>query len=218
MRAAGFRVSLLRQHAGIGLPAPRCRPLDDAVGPGSGGYFVSCVLPYPPVKQTRHCSQTFVQLAPLEGEFAMRVSAKTEYACIAMLELASQFGTGEPVRIRWIAERHRRSAAVPGANPPATEGGRAGGQRSWGGRRVSAPQAAPTNLPGPGHGSHRRLAGGRQPDQQRRRPIRPPSGSSPRPGRTWPPCSGRCSTRSRWPTCSKKPRRAITRAGMDDQI
>ena len=36
----------LRQHAGIGLPAPRCRPLDDAVGLGSGGYFVSCVLPY----------------------------------------------------------------------------------------------------------------------------------------------------------------------------
>ena len=35
----------LRQHAGIGLPAPRCRPLDDAVGLGSGGYFVSCVLP-----------------------------------------------------------------------------------------------------------------------------------------------------------------------------
>jgi Rrf2 family protein len=36
----------------------------------------------------------------------MRISAKTEYACIAMLELASQFGTGEPVRIREIAERH----------------------------------------------------------------------------------------------------------------
>lgn len=36
----------------------------------------------------------------------MRISAKTEYACIAMLELASQFGTGEPVRIRRIAERH----------------------------------------------------------------------------------------------------------------
>ena len=36
----------------------------------------------------------------------MRISAKTEYACIAMLELASQFRTGEPVRIRWIAERH----------------------------------------------------------------------------------------------------------------
>jgi Rrf2 family protein len=36
----------------------------------------------------------------------MRISAKTEYACIAMLELASQYGSGEPVRIRWIAERH----------------------------------------------------------------------------------------------------------------
>jgi Rrf2 family protein len=36
----------------------------------------------------------------------MRVSAKTEYACIAMLELASQYQTGEPVRIRRIAERH----------------------------------------------------------------------------------------------------------------
>jgi Rrf2 family protein len=36
----------------------------------------------------------------------LRVSAKTEYACIAMLELASQYGSGEPVRIRRIAERH----------------------------------------------------------------------------------------------------------------
>lgn len=36
----------------------------------------------------------------------MRISAKTEYACIAMLELASSFGSGEPVRIRKIAERH----------------------------------------------------------------------------------------------------------------
>ena len=36
----------------------------------------------------------------------MKISAKTEYACIAMLELASQYGSGEPVRIRQIAERH----------------------------------------------------------------------------------------------------------------
>jgi Rrf2 family protein len=36
----------------------------------------------------------------------MKISAKTEYACIAMMELGSQFGTGEPVRIRRIAERH----------------------------------------------------------------------------------------------------------------
>jgi len=37
----------------------------------------------------------------------MKVSAKTEYACIAMIELASQYGSGEPVRIRAIAERHQ---------------------------------------------------------------------------------------------------------------
>ncbi len=36
----------------------------------------------------------------------MKVSAKTEYACIAMLELAAQYGSSEPVRIRKIAERH----------------------------------------------------------------------------------------------------------------
>ncbi|MBN2475098.1 MAG: Rrf2 family transcriptional regulator [Pirellulales bacterium] len=39
----------------------------------------------------------------------MKISAKTEYACIAMLELAAQYESGEPVRIRRIAERH----AVP---------------------------------------------------------------------------------------------------------
>jgi Rrf2 family protein len=36
----------------------------------------------------------------------MRISAKTEYACIAMLELAAQHASGAPVRIREIAERH----------------------------------------------------------------------------------------------------------------
>jgi Rrf2 family protein len=36
----------------------------------------------------------------------MRVSAKTEYACIAMLELAAVHGSGEPVRIRTIADAH----------------------------------------------------------------------------------------------------------------
>jgi Rrf2 family protein len=36
----------------------------------------------------------------------MKISAKTEYACIAMMELAAQYGSGEPVRIRRIAERH----------------------------------------------------------------------------------------------------------------
>jgi len=36
----------------------------------------------------------------------MNISAKTEYACIAVLELAASFGSGEPVRIKHIAETH----------------------------------------------------------------------------------------------------------------
>ena len=36
----------------------------------------------------------------------MRISAKTEYACIAMLDLAAHYGSAEPIRIRHIAERH----------------------------------------------------------------------------------------------------------------
>ncbi|HEX5106137.1 MAG TPA: Rrf2 family transcriptional regulator [Pirellulaceae bacterium] len=36
----------------------------------------------------------------------MIVSAKTEYACIAVLELAARHASGEPVRIRDIAETH----------------------------------------------------------------------------------------------------------------
>ncbi len=36
----------------------------------------------------------------------MKISAKTEYACIAMLELAAQYDDGGLVRIREIAERH----------------------------------------------------------------------------------------------------------------
>ncbi|MCS7306630.1 MAG: Rrf2 family transcriptional regulator [Thermoguttaceae bacterium] len=37
----------------------------------------------------------------------MKISAKTEYACIAVLDLASRYGAGEPVRVREIAARHR---------------------------------------------------------------------------------------------------------------
>jgi len=36
----------------------------------------------------------------------MSLSAKTEYACIAVLELAARFGSPEPVRIREIADTH----------------------------------------------------------------------------------------------------------------
>ncbi|TWU29927.1 RrF2 family transcriptional regulator [Bythopirellula polymerisocia] len=36
----------------------------------------------------------------------MNLNAKTEYACLAMLELAQHYATGEPVQHRLIAERH----------------------------------------------------------------------------------------------------------------
>lgn len=36
----------------------------------------------------------------------MNISAKTEYACIAVLELAASYGSEEPVRIRSIADGH----------------------------------------------------------------------------------------------------------------
>ncbi len=36
----------------------------------------------------------------------MKLSAKTEYACIAMLELARRYDSREPVRIRDIADEH----------------------------------------------------------------------------------------------------------------
>ncbi len=45
---------------------------------------------------------------PLNCTFGpcMKVSAKTEYASIAVLELSQSYHTGEPVRIRDIADRH----------------------------------------------------------------------------------------------------------------
>ena len=36
----------------------------------------------------------------------MNLSAKTEYACVAVLELAKRFGSPEPLQAKSIAERH----------------------------------------------------------------------------------------------------------------
>ncbi|MBA62146.1 MAG: Rrf2 family transcriptional regulator [Planctomycetaceae bacterium] len=36
----------------------------------------------------------------------MNISAKTEYACVAILELAGRYGNNLPVRIKDISERH----------------------------------------------------------------------------------------------------------------
>ncbi|MDR3196654.1 MAG: Rrf2 family transcriptional regulator [Planctomycetaceae bacterium] len=37
---------------------------------------------------------------------SLKISAKTEYACIAIMDLAIHINSAEPVRIRNIAERH----------------------------------------------------------------------------------------------------------------
>jgi Rrf2 family protein len=36
----------------------------------------------------------------------MKLSAKTEYACLAMLQLAEEYSSGEPLQIRRIADEH----------------------------------------------------------------------------------------------------------------
>jgi Rrf2 family transcriptional regulator, cysteine metabolism repressor len=40
----------------------------------------------------------------------MKLSAKTEYACIAMVQLAKEYGKGDPLLIRRIADEHGISA------------------------------------------------------------------------------------------------------------
>src|ERR1700735_2272211 len=47
-----------------------------------------------------------IRVLLVTGWSFVKVSAKTEYACIAMLERSASFGSGEPVRIRKIAEDH----------------------------------------------------------------------------------------------------------------
>ena len=42
----------------------------------------------------------------------MRLSAKTEYACVAMIELAAGYTSHEPVRIRKIADEHDTGAVL----------------------------------------------------------------------------------------------------------
>jgi Rrf2 family transcriptional regulator, cysteine metabolism repressor len=67
----------------------------------------------------------------------MNLSAKTEYACLAMLELAKEFDSGEPVQLRKIAAEHGIPARflvqillqLKGASLVASTRGAAGGYR-----------------------------------------------------------------------------------------
>jgi Rrf2 family protein len=51
-------------------------------------------------------AKSAIEKSAIENPSMARVSAKTEYACIAVFELAQRYGQGEPVRIRDIAHRH----------------------------------------------------------------------------------------------------------------
>src|SRR5262245_20154391 len=65
----------------------------------------------------------------------MKISAKAEYACLAMLELAAQRSKGQPVSIKAIADRHEISSGfliqillqLKGAGLTSSSRGAAGG-------------------------------------------------------------------------------------------
>ena len=67
----------------------------------------------------------------------MKLSAKTEYACLAMLQLAEDYTSGEPVQLRRIADEHGIPARflvqillqLKGASLVASTRGAAGGYR-----------------------------------------------------------------------------------------
>jgi Rrf2 family protein len=67
----------------------------------------------------------------------MNLSAKTEYACLAMLELAKEYDSGEPLQLRRIAAEHGIPARflvqillqLKGASLVASTRGAAGGYR-----------------------------------------------------------------------------------------
>lgn len=49
---------------------------------------------------------SLVRVAKSRSGLPVKVSAKTEYACLAMIELAASHGSGSPVQVRKIAEQH----------------------------------------------------------------------------------------------------------------
>jgi Rrf2 family protein len=67
----------------------------------------------------------------------MNLSARTEYACLAMLQLAQEYNSGEPVQIRRIADEHAIPARflvqillqLKGASLVVSTRGAAGGYR-----------------------------------------------------------------------------------------
>jgi Rrf2 family protein len=81
------------------------------IGPFSCAPRAALARGLEPAARSRYVKQACAAECPVrtlpDGEFLpVHISAKTEYACIAVLELAARYRSGEPVRIRRIAETH----------------------------------------------------------------------------------------------------------------
>src|SRR5215475_6331543 len=85
--------------ASVAGPAPEPSCLARTSGPDAGVELA---------KPSADCTQPTERIAAerFRRRGTVKVSAKTEYACIAMLELSASYGAHEPVRIRKIAEEH----------------------------------------------------------------------------------------------------------------
>src|SRR5262249_20895060 len=57
-------------------------------------------------RRSAACTSSSTRAAAAFEGIIMRVSAKAEYACIAMLELAANFAEPQPVRVKAIADAH----------------------------------------------------------------------------------------------------------------
>jgi Rrf2 family protein len=132
------------------------------------------------------------------------ISAKTEYACIAMLDLASQHQSGHPVRIREIAERHdvpprflvQILLQLKGAGLVASVRGAAGGYQ------LLIPPAE-ISL-----GRILHVIDGRGDDETQSSHASPDSPAVKVLQRAWkrlPPPNGNCSMALHWPICSNAP-------------
>ena len=153
----------------------------------------------------------------------MKLSAKTEYACLAMLQLAAEYESGEPLQIRRIADEHGIPSRflvqillqLKGASLVASTRGAAGGYRlARPPQEISLADVIdviegddrPESNAGEANAAGRCAAG--VVPRTGRRPARPAGGyHAGRPGRR-PPAASRCGTsrssRRFWPSFCRR--------------
>ena len=140
---------------------------------------------------------------PPGAAISMKISAKAEYACLALLALARQ----GPTRRRCASARSRKpttSRAVPGADPAPAQERRAGSQHARRGGRLSPGAGRVNDLGGPGPFGDRRPRGigPRWPSNRR-----PAAASSTPCGQASAPPSAPCSIAPPSTSLPNKPRR-----------